>query len=338
MHRVGDSDVIFDASTVQGDRQTMEDRWNVSLHEDGRAAVFAIFDGHGGAQVSSYLMENLSQKILRDRELKADPVGVLKRSFGACDDEIVTKHEESNPKRYPGPGSTAVVVLVMPPKAFVAHVGDSRAIFVNSEGQIIFQTKDQRPDCPLEHSRILKLGGTVRTVRGVVRASGILAVSRAFGNGGIKYCIKADPDVKEINLSDISSFVLCSDGLTDVVSSTKIAELLSGTRRSLSIRSTERTDTCDGHQGKKNTRSSKRTQAGELKSTEVSQDLNMNLACSNVRRIANALTGLAKQRQSTDNISVVVLNVHSNREAESDGVDTHGTDGVDTHRTSTEYD
>ena len=79
MHRVGDSDVIFDASTVQGDRQTMEDRWNVSLHEDGRAAVFAIFDGHGGAQVSSYLMENLSQKILRDRELKADPVGVLKR-------------------------------------------------------------------------------------------------------------------------------------------------------------------------------------------------------------------------------------------------------------------
>jgi len=32
------------------------------------------------------------------------------------------------------------------------------------------------------------------------------------------------------------------------------------------------------------------------------------------------------------------LNVHSNREAESDGVDTHGTDGVDTHRTSTEYD
>ena len=107
-------------------------------------------------------------KFFKTRKLDSDPVGVLKRSFHECDEDIIAEHyDDSHRKRYPGPGSTAVVVLILPPKAFVAHVGDSRAIFVNSEGQIVFQTKDQRPDCPLEHSRILRLGGTVRAVKGL---------------------------------------------------------------------------------------------------------------------------------------------------------------------------
>ena len=66
--------MTFDVSTVKGVRQTMEDRWNVALHKNGNAAVFAVFDGHGGAQVSNYLMENLSRKVFQDRELDSDPV------------------------------------------------------------------------------------------------------------------------------------------------------------------------------------------------------------------------------------------------------------------------
>lgn len=302
--------MTFDVSTVKGVRQTMEDRWNVALHKNGNAAVFAVFDGHGGAQVSNYLMENLSRKVFQDRELDSDPVGVLKRSFHECDEDIIAEHnDDSHRKRYPGPGSTAVVVLILPPKAFVAHVGDSRAIFVNSKGQIVFQTKDQRPDCPLEHSRILRLGGTVRAVRGVVRASGILAVSRAFGNAGIKHFMKADPEIAEINLSEVSSCILCSDGLTDVVASTKAAELLYGSETQRSVPSSSNDTPRNGYQGRGNTRSSKRTRSGVLKPPNSSQDCGANPDCSTVRRIAKALTGLAEMRQSTDNISVVTLSI-----------------------------
>mmetsp|Transcript_10405 Transcript_10405/g.43089 ORF Transcript_10405/g.43089 Transcript_10405/m.43089 type:complete len:290 (-) Transcript_10405:3877-4746(-) len=269
----------------------MEDRWNVALHKNGNAAVFAVFDGHGGAQVSNYLMENLSRKVFQDRELDSDPVGVLKRSFHECDEDVVAEHDDdSHRKRYPGPGSTAVVVLILPPKAFVAHVGDSRAIFVNSKGQIVFQTKDQRPDCPLEHSRILRLGGTVRAVRGVVRASGILAVSRAFGNAGFKHFIKADPEIAEINLSEAAELLYCSETQRSVPSSSN---------------DTPR----NGYQGRGNTRSSKRSRSGVLKPPNSSQDCGANPDCSTVRRIAKTLTGLAKIRQSTDNISVVTLSI-----------------------------
>ena len=47
------------------------------------------------------------------------------------------------------------------------------------------------------------LGGTVRNVDGVQRTAGILAVSRAFGNAGIKQCVKAEPEVTELDLAQV---------------------------------------------------------------------------------------------------------------------------------------
>ena len=47
--------------------------------------------------------------------------------------------------------------------------------------------------------------------------------------------MKADPEIAKINLSEVSSCILCSDGLTDVVASTKAAELLYGSETQRSV-------------------------------------------------------------------------------------------------------
>jgi len=118
-------------------------------------------------RVSTFLMDNLSGAILGDAELEADPPGVLKRACASCDAAVVAEHPGiQHPLGNPGPGSTAIVVLLLPPRMFVANVGDSRAIAAAAEGEIVFQSVDQRPSRPEERARILRLGGMVRNVDG----------------------------------------------------------------------------------------------------------------------------------------------------------------------------
>ena len=121
-------------------------------------------------------MDHLSGAILEDPELEADPPGVLRRACARCDAVVVAEHPGcptragSRGRSGPGPGSTAIVVLLLPPRMFVANVGDSRAIAADAEGEVVFQSVDQRPSRPEERARILALGGAVRDVDGELRA------------------------------------------------------------------------------------------------------------------------------------------------------------------------
>ena len=52
-------------------------------------AVFAVFDGHGGAQVSHFLANALHAKLLADETLRTDPRRALRNACASCDEEIV---------------------------------------------------------------------------------------------------------------------------------------------------------------------------------------------------------------------------------------------------------
>jgi serine/threonine protein phosphatase PrpC len=257
---VGAFEVKFDVSAIRGARPHMEDRWAVARHpdEDEPYVLFAVFDGHGGDAVSSFLAKRFSETLfdtnLRNL-LRDDPQEALRRACRACDEEIVSLFPKPNGFRSgPGPGSTAVVALYCltetNPSAYVACVGDSRCVAADEHGCVVFETVDQRPSRVEERARVEALGGTVRVVGGVARAAGVLAVSRAFGNAGIKACVKAEPEVSSLALEPplnalkeagerethpclaeptkrppaVHTVILCSDGLTDVVASDRAAE------------------------------------------------------------------------------------------------------------------
>merc|ERR1712093_807853 len=62
---------------------------------------------------------------------------------------------------------------------------------------------------------------------GSARVEGILAVSRAFGNAGIKKFVDAIPEIFEFPISKCSTMVLLTDGITDVIPTSKVSQVVS---------------------------------------------------------------------------------------------------------------
>ena len=62
---VGAFEVKFDVSAIKGARPRMEDRWAVARHPDANEpyVLFAVFDGHGGDAVSSFLAARFSETL-----------------------------------------------------------------------------------------------------------------------------------------------------------------------------------------------------------------------------------------------------------------------------------
>ena len=78
-------------------------------------------------------------------------------------------------------------------------------------------SEDHKPARNDEHDRIEDSGGAVIWA-GTWRVSGVLAVSRAFGDRPLKKFVISLPDVKQMSVADGEEFVvLASDGLWDVV-------------------------------------------------------------------------------------------------------------------------
>jgi serine/threonine protein phosphatase PrpC len=213
----------------------MEDE--VVVQGGGRFA--AVFDGHGGNDVSRYLSRHLYDLFLLHLEQNhweesgSDIEGIQKRTpsipaymqalrqaLNSVETEVI-RHSALN-----FVGSTAVaVVLHENPLGYrtliSANVGDSRAILCRN-GKAVELTKDHKPTNEDERKRILQAGGRIflDTESGVHRVMN-LSLSRAIGDGFSKPIVTAEPDIRRFGVEDAGDefILLASDGLWDVMSS-----------------------------------------------------------------------------------------------------------------------
>ncbi|XP_054778778.1 probable protein phosphatase 2C 39 isoform X1 [Prosopis cineraria] len=182
--------------------------------------LYAIFDGHAGRVVAKYLQRHLFERILNEPDFWKNPVRALKRTCKAVDEEILEKIADSRG------GSTAVVaILINGVRLLVANVGDSRAILCRngSAKQITVDHEPQR-----EKDLVESRGGFVTKAPGCVpRVDGVLAMSRAFGDGRLKEHITAEPDVMVQNITEDTEFIiLASDGLWKVMTNEEACECI----------------------------------------------------------------------------------------------------------------
>merc|ERR1711879_404093 len=108
----------------------------------------------------------------------------------------------------------------------------------NIENSLIYDSRDHKPNDPIEAKRIEKAGGRVFDGRITTdKGAGGLAVSRAFGDFQYKKIHDKDtriesvsviPEIEIFDLDDIGGICIMCDGVTDVLSSTDIGEVYFG--------------------------------------------------------------------------------------------------------------
>jgi len=173
-----------------------------------------VADGMGGRNAgevaSRAAVEAVSQAILNNAG-SVDEQALLSFAVEAAHIAIQQRAEES--PLYEGMGTTLVIVLVKSDRLWVAHVGDSRAYLVR-HGDLVALTED--------HTFVaeqVRTGGMSLEQARHSRFRHML--TRAVGTGA-----DYTPDIRSMTLQAGDAILLCTDGLTNMVSDEEIAQLL----------------------------------------------------------------------------------------------------------------
>lgn len=169
-------------------RSRNEDTLLVALDE----GVVAVFDGLGGHPAgdlaSAAAAESLGAAAAGAAASAADLVAALQAAHDA-----VLQQADGDPDRA-GMATTAVVATLHDGTARVAHVGDSRAYLLDTDGRLHQVTRDHG------------MGGYITQALGLDRG--------------------VAPDVTELDTPPGTRLLLCSDGLSNMVDAADIGALL----------------------------------------------------------------------------------------------------------------
>jgi PPM family protein phosphatase len=181
-----------------------------------RKGVLAIVaDGMGGHQAGE-VASQLAVEVIRRSYFgngTSDPVAALKRAFGEANSEIFRAAQSD--ERLAGMGTTATALVLKDGAAHFGHVGDSR-LYRISNGELTQLTED--------HTLVAKmLDAGLLSPDGARRHPDRNILTRSLGT---------QPEI-EVYVSHALAqpgdcFVLCSDGLHDLVDEQEINAAVSG--------------------------------------------------------------------------------------------------------------
>ena len=191
---------------MTGRRPAMEDVSIILPNAPTKSStLFGLFDGHGGRDAAEFASSNLP-RLLSERL----------KSGKSLEDALVAAFYDAQFDMRSWclfVGTTAVLVIVDGMTLTVANVGDSRCVLCR-DGKAIRLTVDHKPDLPEEAAFIRSKGGVVRDGR----VSGMLAVSRALGDGFLGDAVNSTPHIRRVDLTPDDAFIiLACDGVWDVI-------------------------------------------------------------------------------------------------------------------------
>jgi serine/threonine protein phosphatase PrpC len=183
--------------------------------------LFALADGMGGHQAgevaSSLAARTAAHHIIRQLYLPSLARQERGTDQPALNEVLVSAVQEANgavARRVPGGGTTLTCALMLGPRVYIAHVGDSRAYVVTKAKGLDQITHD--------HSlvdRLVELGQLTHDEAASHPQKNVLY--RAVGQSGV---LEVDTYVRTI--PDGECLLLCSDGLWSMVSEADMAAIV----------------------------------------------------------------------------------------------------------------
>ena len=175
--------------------------------------IFIVADGVGSNRDSGFASKHCSNFVIDQLALSKDSTDYVKellKAYKLANIDLFYRIM-ANPK-YTGMGTTMVCVTVDNDKAVVANIGDSRCYHIR--GEIRQVTKD--------HSIAEALVDENAIVKGSEKYMELKSqLSRAFGASK-----KIEPDFFDIELMIGDYILLCTDGLSNMVSDERMYEII----------------------------------------------------------------------------------------------------------------
>ncbi|AGK97317.1 Stp1/IreP family PP2C-type Ser/Thr phosphatase [Clostridium pasteurianum] len=186
----------------------------VGTYEDDLKKVYIIADGMGGhnaGEIASKIAVDSTIKYINNLSEFNDPETILCEAIKSANIDIYNKSQENSSMT--GMGTTITACLIIKDRLLVANVGDS-SCFIVKPNDIIKITKD--------HSLVQQLvdSGSI-TEEEAVNHPNKNIITRALGTN-----ITVDVDLFSIDIKDILKVILCTDGLTNVVSKHEIYDII----------------------------------------------------------------------------------------------------------------
>lgn len=204
--------------THVGHRREVNEDCAEVFHKDEQIMLAVIADGMGGhnaGDIASQMAVNVLKEAFLHTESPADVPGWenwLQSVIQTANQKIY--EYGSKKEAYNGMGTTIVAVLFLPENYVVAHVGDSR-LYRYTGSEVELMTADHSLVQELvECGQITKEEAETHPQRNVI--------TRALGTDPT-----TEIDVKSIDYMDEPSFILCTDGLSGVVSEQQMTDHLS---------------------------------------------------------------------------------------------------------------
>jgi len=190
-----------------------------SVFANTESGVFIVADGMGGHAAGEVASAIASQTIGASACTACGSIDAmgeqLVAAFLAAGDEI-TRQVEADPTRS-GMGTTCTVLMLQADGHFlIGHIGDSRAYLLRSD---VFRRVTR------DHSWVQE-----QVDRGLIKPEQAMGhphsniITRALGTDPVP-----TPDLYSGPLQEGDTFLLASDGLTDMITDQKIAEILAST-------------------------------------------------------------------------------------------------------------
>lgn len=198
-------------------RANNQDTFRIEVQENG-LGFLVLCDGMGGARAGNIASARAAEQFLAHVKT-AEPSQTDRDTLGAIVDQAVklANHEvftmsQSSPD-YNGMGTTLVGGICVDNRVILANVGDSRAYLLDG-GRIAQMTAD--------HSLVAEMVRSGRlTPEDAKTYPGRNLITRAVGVDS-----EVEADLYEITLREGQSLLLCSDGLSGMVTDVEIAEIV----------------------------------------------------------------------------------------------------------------
>jgi serine/threonine protein phosphatase PrpC len=207
-----------------GYKNPSEDR--ISIYETKKGyTIYSIFDGHSGQRCVDLVNKMLPIRIqyaLDEQTLSSpeDIANLLTVEFEKMETEC------SQSLNVWDGGTTAVVSIVTDTHIITAHLGDSPALLMTKEGELLQSTKDHDSRNTFEVDRVNQEGGWFSDSNefGEKRIFNSLSVTRCFGNKAKKeneYGLIAIPEIDIWERKPNTYLILCSDSFTEKIINAK---------------------------------------------------------------------------------------------------------------------